>query len=58
MKSKKIQIQIQNTKQDKSKSKELHPDIAKLKGIIKVPKNFDYKKSVGEYLLKKYNKLN
>lgn len=55
MKSKKINIQ--NIQQDKSKPKALNPDIAKLKGIIKVPKNFDYKKAVGEYLLKKYNKL-
>ena len=55
MKSKKIKIQ--NNKQDKSKPKEFHPDIANWKGILKLPKNFDYKKAVGEYLLKKYNKL-
>ena len=55
MKSKKIQIQ--NKKQDKSKQKELHPNVAKLKGALKLPKNFDYKKAVGEYLLEKYNKL-
>ncbi len=55
MKSKKIKIL--NKKQDKSKQKELHPNVAKLKGVLKLPKNFDYKKAIGEYLIEKYNKL-
>ena len=32
------------------------PKIARLKGIIKLPENFDYKKDLGSALLKKYNK--
>ena len=55
MKSKKIKIL--NKKQDKSKQKEMHPNVAKLKGVLKLPKNFDYKNAIGEYLLEKYNKL-
>ena len=55
MKSKKIKII--NKKQDKSKQKELQPNVSKLKGVLNLPENFDYKNAIGEYLLKKYNKL-
>jgi hypothetical protein len=46
-----------NGKVEKNKTKKLHPSIAKLKGIINLPKNFNYKKELGKILLDRYNKL-
>ena len=45
-----------NGKVEKNKTKKLHPSIAKLKGIINLPKNYDYKKELGKILLERYNK--
>ena len=36
------------------KTEELSPKIARLKGIIKLSEDFDYKKEVGNALIKKY----
>jgi hypothetical protein len=46
-----------NGKVEKNKTKKLHPSIAKLKGIINLPKNFNYKKELGKILLERYNKF-
>ena len=44
-------------KDEKNKTKKLHPKIAQLKGIINLPKNFNYKNEMGKILLERYNKL-
>jgi hypothetical protein len=41
----------------KSNSKKSISLIEKYRGIISLPENYDYKKEIGLYLLKKYNKL-
>lgn len=46
-----------NAKKSKSRPKQLNPKVAKLRGVINLPPNYDYKKAIGEYLLDKYNKL-
>jgi hypothetical protein len=33
---------------------DLSPKVAKLKGVIKLPEDFDYKKEIGHALAKKY----
>ena len=46
-----------DTKDEKNKTKKLHPKIAQLKGVINLPKNFNYKNELGKILLERYNKL-
>jgi len=41
----------------KSNSKKSTSLIEKYRGIISLPEEYDYKKEIGLYLLKKYNKL-
>ncbi len=41
----------------KSNSKKAISLIEKYRGIISLPEDYDYKKEIGLYLLKKYNKL-
>ena len=41
----------------KSNSKKAISLIEKYRGIIHLPEDYDYKKEIGLYLLKKYNKL-
>jgi hypothetical protein len=41
----------------KSNSKKAISLIEKHRGIISLPEDYDYKKEIGLYLLKKYNKL-
>lgn len=45
------------TKNKKSSSKKLNPKVAKLKGVLNIPKNFNYKVELGNILLERYNKL-
>jgi len=40
--------------EDKKKEIKISPSIAKLKGSIKLPQNFDYKKELTEALSEKY----
>ena len=35
---------------------ELSPKVTRLMGVISLPEDFDYKKELGEALVKKYNK--
>ena len=35
-------------------TEELSPKVARLKGVIKLPEDFDYKKEIGNALVKKY----
>lgn len=35
-------------------TEELSPKVARLKGVIKLPEDFDYKKELGNVLVKKY----
>lgn len=39
-----------------SSEKKLLPKVAKLKGIIQLPKDFDYKKELGKTIAAKYTK--
>ena len=39
-----------------SDDKDLSPRVKKLSGVLKLPKDFDYKKSLAEGLIKKYAK--
>ena len=41
----------------KANSKKAISLIEKYRGIISLPEDYDYKKEIGLYLLKKYNKL-
>ena len=36
------------------KTEDLSPKVARLKGIIKLPEDFNYKKEIGNALIKKY----
>lgn len=44
-------------KMKKTNSKKLNPKVAKLKGVLHIPKNFNYKEELGNILLERYNKL-
>ena len=35
-------------------TEDISPKVAKLKGVIKLPEDFDYKKEIGNALVKKY----
>jgi hypothetical protein len=35
-------------------TEDLSPKVARLKGVIKLPEDFDYKKEIGNSLVKKY----
>lgn len=35
-------------------TEDLSPKVARLKGVIKLPEDFDYKKEIGNALVKKY----
>lgn len=37
--------------------KKLNPKVAKLKGVLHVPKDFNYKEALGQILFERYNKL-
>jgi len=39
-----------------SNSEEISPRVRKMMGVIKLPKDFDYKKEIGNALTKKYMK--
>ncbi len=52
-----IAVSSKLTNPKKSNSKKSISLIEKYRGIISLPENYDYKKEVGLYLLKKYNKL-
>lgn len=38
-------------------AKKLNPKVAKLKGVLNISKQFNYKEELGNILLEKYNKL-
>lgn len=52
-----VAAQERTTKNVKSKSKKLNPKVAKLKGVLNIPKHFNYKEELGNILLDRYNKL-
>jgi hypothetical protein len=52
-----IAVSSKLTNPKKSNSKKSISLIEKYRGIISLPENYDYKKEIGLYLLKKYNKL-
>jgi hypothetical protein len=39
---------------DEISNEDLSPKVARLKGVIKLPENFDYKKELADALVKKY----
>ena len=52
-----IAVSSKLTNPKKSNSKKSISLIEKYRGIISLPEDYDYKKEIGLYLLKKYNKL-
>ena len=44
-------------KNKKPNVKKLNPKVAKLKGVLNIPNNFNYKEELGNILLERYNKL-
>jgi hypothetical protein len=44
-------------KNKRANVKKLNPKVAKLKGVLNIPKNFNYKEELGSILLERYNKL-
>jgi hypothetical protein len=52
-----IAVSSKLTNPKKSNSKKSISLIEKYRGIISLPENYDYKKEIGLYLLKKYDKL-
>jgi hypothetical protein len=52
-----IAVSSKLTNPKKSNSKKSISLIEKYRGIISLPEHYDYKKEIGLYLLKKYNKL-
>jgi len=53
-----VAIEKKGTKLNKSNTiKKLNPKVAKLKGVLHVPKDFNYKEALGQILLERYNKL-
>lgn len=45
------------SKNMKTTLKKLNPKVAKLKGVLNIPKSFNYKEELGKFLLERYNKL-
>ena len=52
-----ISNEDKGAKMKKAVSKKLSPKVAKLKGVLNIPKNFNYKEELGNILLERYNKL-
>jgi hypothetical protein len=52
-----ISNEDRGSKLKKGISKKLNPKVAKLKGVLNIPKNFNYKEELGNILLERYNKL-
>ena len=52
-----VAVQEKTIKNVKSTSKKLNPKVAKLKGVLKIHKNFNYKEELGNILIERYNKL-
>ena len=52
-----VAVSSKLTNPKKSNSKKSISLIEKYRGIISLPDNYDYKKEIGLYLLKKFNKL-
>jgi hypothetical protein len=52
-----VAVSSKLTNSKKSNSKKSISLIEKYRGIISLPEDYDYKKEIGLYLLKKYNKL-
>jgi len=52
-----ISNEDKGAKMKKAVSKKLNPKVAKLKGVLNIPKNFNYKEELGNILLERYNKL-
>jgi Family of unknown function (DUF6364) len=49
-------LSIVNKEADKNNKEEMSARVKRLKGAIKLPENFEYKKTLEEALLKKYEK--
>ena len=52
-----ISNEDKGAKMKKAVSKKLNPKVAKLKGVLNIPKNFNYKEELGNILFERYNKL-
>ena len=52
-----VTTEAKSVKNKKIPLKKLNPKVAKLKGVLKIPKNFNYKEELGNILLERYNKL-
>jgi hypothetical protein len=47
---------VSQTKSEKEIDKELSPFVKSLIGVVKLPEDFDYKKTLSEEINKKYNR--
>jgi hypothetical protein len=52
-----VSVQEKTINNVKPISKKLNSKVAKLKGVLNIPKNFNYKEVLGKILLERYNKL-
>ena len=49
-----VENYLKSISADEVTTADLSPRVAKLKGVIKLAENFDYKKEIGNALVKKY----
>ncbi|MEO6524074.1 MAG: DUF6364 family protein [Mucilaginibacter sp.] len=49
-----VENYLRSTSAHKESDSKLSPKVAKMMGVIKLPDDFDYKKELGNALLKKY----
>ncbi|MBX9785025.1 MAG: hypothetical protein K2X48_17190 [Chitinophagaceae bacterium] len=54
--SKIIETYLQTISDNSSGEKKLSPKVAKLKGVISLPADFDYKKEISKAITQKHNK--
>lgn len=54
--SKIVENYLKTISVNETKEKKLSPRVVKLKGVIQLPKEFDYKKDLGKAIAKKYLK--
>jgi len=49
-----VENYLKSISSQEASTEDLSPKVARLKGIIKLPDDFDYKKEIGSALVKKY----
>lgn len=54
--SKLVEFYFQAMVQKRERKTKIDPLVRELTGVIKLPKNYDYKKEYGKHILKKYSR--